>query len=284
VTTRRGKLEERLSTSEPRRGAFSLIELLVVIAIIALLAGLLLPALARAKFVSLNARCKSNLRQLGIALIAYADDHGAYPYSLDWLTQQFWYDSLTPYYSSNKNLLVCPAFRGDPNVDDAVVWFSPGFFYYRPVKSGYQVAGVSYGINSHGLRSTGKAYVDTQEILGISPNIGGVDSPYGRLVKPVSPTRVVQPSDMIFLADSMHPPVANSLTFSYLLAVGDGSAPSPDRHNGGSNIIFGDGHSQNIKNPKLIEDSDAARRRWNNDHEPHFEISITNALNALKMP
>src|SRR5712671_6617947 len=59
----------------PYRG-FTLIELLVVIDIIAILAAMLLPVLARAKEAGRKANCISNLHQMGIGLLMYADDSG----------------------------------------------------------------------------------------------------------------------------------------------------------------------------------------------------------------
>ncbi|MGC9318960.1 MAG: prepilin-type N-terminal cleavage/methylation domain-containing protein [Armatimonadota bacterium] len=121
-----------------RRRGFTLIELLVVIAIIAILAAILFPVFARAREKAKQSSCLSNVKQVMLGLLMYAQDYdetflpGALCYPTPYTE---WFETLEPYLK-NDEILRCPS---QPNTEH---WANLGYGW------NYQEFGYYYG--SHG--------------------------------------------------------------------------------------------------------------------------------------
>ena len=133
---------------------FTLIELLVVIAIIAILAGMLLPALNNARERSRSARCQGNLKSMSTYCILYSDDYEGYLPIHTWSypnssgTDYWWQTSLVKEYYGRENraLTVCPSAKPILDADAK--------------DRGDSWLGVNYGVNSHAVHGDHTNYYD----------------------------------------------------------------------------------------------------------------------------
>lgn len=135
------------------RHGFTLIELLVVIAIIAILAAILFPVFAQAREAARKASCISNLKQMGLAWMMYAQDHDeyvmpSYDYTgttpgCEWIGWWGCFDGtrITPQsswlfpYTKNEGIKTCPSWTQAPGVWWATTGYGYNWMYFPDVTS-----------------------------------------------------------------------------------------------------------------------------------------------------
>ena len=218
--------------------------------------------LTRGKESARSAACKSNLRQMGLALFSYAHDAEYFPaakhrdVTISPFVTYGWPARLLPYLSSNTTVFRCPS------RDSRFEWptnISPKGFRF-PFNIDPGVSHFSYGYNVFGVSSAG--------------GFGLAGAPSAEV--PVS--RVVNPSEMIALSDSDGDGFLDGeITFNRTAMPGGPKVlfPPGSCHKGGANAVFCDGHVEWAPQAKWIEKTDDAARRWNNDNQPHRQFWVS---------
>jgi len=254
---------------------FTLIELLVVISIIALLVGILLPALGAARQSAQNLMCVSNERQMGIGFGLYQNDNddqfmlyryeGKNPSGQTLLARPdgfYWPAILTLDYLVNKDAIDCPVYEPETSGGNkAGTWFkvadSRGKYY-----GNFQWRNLDYGYNYRHLGSS-LAY----------PSVGND-------LAPARGGGVASPSETIMLGDNWIQANAGTSLESgwYLLGGTFSSTVVPNAiHSGAVNITWADGHAGPVsvsdpKNPwkeltstNLTENNGIKRNFWDRE-------------------
>jgi len=247
--------------------AFSLVELLVVIAIIGILASLILIAVNQGKAKAQQARCASNVRQIGVALCGFVADHHVYPLTANAGPGSSQYPEHQKWWQHT--LVRAELSPAKANSKDASVWVCPAAYpppYYPPPVIypfyGYNHSGMSWQTETNSL-GLGGQFVWMHRHL---------------TAPPVKESDVVSPSEMMAIGDGFTGGKGTVLDGVMLWRVPDAPADTEKtrrslaRHRGKANVVFCDGHVEAPTLKTLFEDeSDAALARWNRDHLPHRE-------------
>ena len=225
------------------RRAFTLIELLVVIAIIAILAGMLLPSLGKAKQKGGSIACQNNLRQFNLANQMYINDFRGK--SVDYSSSQgLWIDRLMVYAGTRKQtnaaLRICPSAKKRGYTINGLDFYGTSTAYWGPLSSYFGVSEGSYG-----------AFALNSWVYSDKPNESLVGAHYF-----VSLENVPNGSNVPLIGDSMWmdawPTPADAIPVDRIKGGGSGVGNfSLNRHNKSINLTFVDGSSRNVLVNKL---------------------------------